>query len=148
MTEEPDGPVLYEESGPSWWGVSFGPAFAAVGLGVEAMTGGPVKWLFWMVVALVLSAFTTLWVYAGRKHLLVRLTAHSLAQGSERFPVERVAELLDGDAPVGAKVLGGGFTVPRKREELPLRLDDDTVVVAWARDGAAMRSALHEVIST
>jgi hypothetical protein len=47
---------------------------------------------------------------------------------------------------VGGRVLGGGWTVPRKYDELPLRLDDGTVVLAWARDGEALRSALSRVV--
>jgi hypothetical protein len=47
--------------------------------------------------------------------------------------------------PVGARVLGGGWTVPKKFTEVPLRLTDDTVVVAWARDPEALRAALSEI---
>jgi hypothetical protein len=50
--------------------------------------------------------------------------------------------------PVGARVLGGGWTVPKKFTELPLRLTDDTVVVAWARDADALRAALLPLVGS
>jgi hypothetical protein len=76
----------------------------------------------------------------------VRVTRGALWQGREQLAVSRIAVVTDLGAPVGARVLGGGWTVPRKYDELPLRLDDGTVVLAWARDGEALRSALSRVV--
>jgi hypothetical protein len=48
--------------------------------------------------------------------------------------------------PVGARVLGGGWSVPRKYDELPVKLDDGTVVLAWARDVEALKAALGRLV--
>lgn len=144
MTDEHE-PALYEEVGARWRVLLFGPCFALFGVGVELLAG-QVYVMLWVVVAAVLTGFTALWVYAVRRFGTVRLTAHTLTIGEEPLAVERIAEVLEGPPPKRAKVLGGWTTVPKKREELPLRLDDDNVVLAWARDADALRSALRGVI--
>lgn len=147
MTEEP-GP-LYLERGGSWWGALFPVGFAALGIGVEALSG-PVFWWLWILTAAVLVPFTLLWVYARRRFLRVRLTSVELTQGTETLPVENIAEVSDGlagdEEPLGVRVLGGGHTVPRKFQPVRLRLTDDTRVLAWARDGDALRTALRGVV--
>jgi hypothetical protein len=77
----------------------------------------------------------------------VKLTRAALWQGREALEVQRIAEVTDVGAPVGARVLGGGWSVPRKYDELPLKLDDGTVVLAWARDVQALQAALGRVIA-
>jgi hypothetical protein len=140
-----NAPVLYAEPGSSWWPLLFGPVFALVGAGVEALSG-PVHGLDWLIVALVLFGFTALWVQARRRVCSVVLTATALHQGREPLPVERIAEVDDVGEPVGARVLGGGWTVPKKFTEVPLRLTDDAVVVAWAKDPEALRAALRPLV--
>jgi hypothetical protein len=78
----------------------------------------------------------------------VRLTAETLQQGRETIPVRTIADVDDVGLPVGARVLGGGWTAPRKFGELPVRLTDDTVVLAWAKDIDALRAALRPVIGS
>jgi hypothetical protein len=63
------------------------------------------------------------------------------------LPVDRIVELDDVGAPIGARVLGGGWTVPRKFTEVPLRLADGTVVLAWAKDPDAFRAALRPLLA-
>jgi len=166
-------PVLYREAGSSWWPVLWGPAFAAVGAAVEA-TAGPVHGLAWALVGLGLAGLAAIWVRARRQFCSVLLTPHSLRQGREALPVSRiaeVAEVAEACAPVGARVLGGGWTVPKRFVEVPLRLHDDhagvdetdaagadggsggtsttsdqPVVIAWARDPAALRAALRPLV--
>jgi hypothetical protein len=138
-------PVLYAEPGSTWWPVTWGPLFALVGAGVEALSG-PVHALAWVIVGFLLFGVAALWVSARRRVCSVLLTTHALHQGQEPLPVERIADIDDIGPPVGARVLGGGWSVPRKFTELPLRLTDDTVVVAWARDVAALRAALRPLV--
>jgi hypothetical protein len=135
--------VLFAEPGSSWWPVLWGPAFAAVGAGVEALSG-PVHLVAWLVVAAGLAGAAALWVRARRRLLSVRLTGSTLTLGTETLAVQRIAEVDGVEPPARARVLGGGWTVPRKLAEVPLRLDDGTVVLAWARDGDGLRAALRD----
>lgn len=91
---------------------------------------------------------SAVWVYARRRFMSVRVSSTQLVQGGETLDVERIAEVRDGDAPVGTRVLGGGFTVPRKHAQVALGLDDDSTVLAWARDPDRLRSALRQATGT
>ena len=141
--------MLYAEQGASWWPVLWGPAFVAIGVVVEATTG-PVHVAAWLAVAIVLAGIGAVWVSARRRVYLVELTPKTLTQGQEQLPVERIAAVEEHDeavgAPAGAKPLGGGWTVPRRTTEVPLRLDDDSVVLAWARDAEELTSALRRLL--
>jgi hypothetical protein len=117
-----------------------------VGYGLELLSGVRSQPVLWLVVGAGLLASTALWVYARRRFLSVRVTTTALWQGGERLEVERIAEIDDVEAPPGTRVLGGGLGVPRKFAEVPLRLTDGTVALAWARDGAAFREALRETL--
>ncbi|WP_020668587.1 DUF3093 family protein [Amycolatopsis nigrescens] len=134
----------YQEPGVGWVALVWGPLFALLGYLSELLTGGPTHWLAWLVVGAGLALFTVPWVYARRRYLTVEVTDSVLRQGAEELPLTRISEVTDVEAPPGAKVLGGGWSVPRKYEELPLRLDDDTVVLAWAKDVEALRTTLRE----
>ncbi|MBY8853843.1 hypothetical protein K7G98_38690, partial [Saccharothrix sp. MB29] len=48
----------------------------------------------------------------------------------------------------GSTVLGGGWSLPRGTEAVPVRLVDGTVVTAWARDADALRAALARLLAT
>jgi hypothetical protein len=135
----------YAEPGSSWWPVLWGPVFALVGGIVEATTG-PVHLIEWVVVGIALAGAAALWVQARRRVCSVRLTAEVLHQGREELPVARIADLDDVGPPLGARVLGGGWSVPRRFTEVPLRLRDGSVVLAWARDPDALRGALRPLV--
>ncbi|MFC7618042.1 hypothetical protein ACFQV2_36285 [Actinokineospora soli] len=121
-----------------------GAAVLRRGAAVEAWSG-PVHWFAWTAVGVVLTLMAAGWVNARRKVCAVELTDETLRQGQQELPVARIAALHDGDAP-GAPVLGGGLTVPRKTTEVPLTLDDGSVVLAWARFPGRMRAALNSVL--
>ncbi|WP_113695722.1 hypothetical protein [Amycolatopsis albispora] len=137
--------VLLDEPGAGGAPLLWGPGFALAGFLLELLAGGPVHGIEWVLVGLVLLGVTMLWVYARRRFLSVKVTTEALWQGRESLPVERIKELDDVGAPVGAKVLGGGPAVPRKFDGVPLRLDDGSVVLAWARDAEKLRAALRRV---
>lgn len=161
--------VRYEERAASWWALLFGPCFAFAGILFEVLTPGPVLYPVWLIAGLALTGFTAMWVYARKRYAVVRLTPDLLRQGEETLPVERISAIADeedeaedaddvagnaggtagatGVVPRASRVLGGGLAAPRKYDELPLRLDDGTVVLAWARDGQALRMALRELLS-
>jgi hypothetical protein len=137
--------VLFAEPGSTWWPVLWGPVFAVAGAGVEALSGR-VHVLAWLLVGPGLAGLTALWVRARRRLLCVLLTGETLVEGSETLAVQRIAE-VGVDPPARARVLGGAWTVPRKLAEIPVRLDDGSVVLAWARDGDGLLTALRELVS-
>ncbi len=145
MSARPDGPVLFVEHGSSWWPLLWGPAFAAVGVLLEVTTGA-VHWLQWFAVAVVLLGGAAVWVSARRKVYLVRLTPDTLTQGREGLDVKTIAAVDDVGAPTGVRILGGGWSEPRKTTGLPVRLADGSVVLAWARDVEGLTEALRRLV--
>lgn len=139
-------PVLYAEPGSSWWPVVWGPAFALVGLGVELVTSGPEHRVLWLLVGLALAVGAAAWVHGRRRICSVHLTPTELVQGREHLDVSRIAAVTEVGAPVGARVLGGLLTVPKHAHELPVRLDNNRVVLAWARDPNALREELTRLV--
>ncbi|MGH3432891.1 MAG: hypothetical protein ACRDQB_08660 [Thermocrispum sp.] len=104
-------------------------------------------WWFWIAAGVVLLPFTALWVYARRRFCVVRVTGDELTQGAETLPVDQITQVSDASSAdhelLGDRVLGGGQAVPRKYQPVRLGLSDDTRVLAWARDGDALRTALR-----
>ena len=137
--------TLYSEAGVGWLALVWGPLFALLGALAELATGGPVHTVAWIMIAIGLCALTLPWVYARRRFLSLEVTTQGLRQGREQLEAARIAAVADVGTPVGARVLGGGWTVPRKYDELPVKLDDGTVVLAWARDVEALQAALSEL---
>lgn len=142
---DPDAPVLFAEPGSSFWPVLWGPIFAALGAGLEALTGR-VHGVAWPLVGIGLAGVGLVWVFSRRRLLCVRLTTKGLTQGQETLAVERIAAVDEVGTPAGARVLGGGWTVPRKFTDVPIRLDNGTVVLGWARDGEGLRDALRGLV--
>jgi hypothetical protein len=138
-------PVLYAEPGSTRWPLLWGPLFAGAGAGLEASTG-PVHTVPWLVVGITLFGGAALWVSARRKVYRVELTPKTLQQGRETIDVKDIRKITDVGASTGARILGGGWSTPRKTYEIPLRLDDDTVVLAWARDDDALKAALIRLV--
>lgn len=145
MSETAGEPVLFAESGSSWWPLLWGPLFAAVGIAVEA-PAGPVHWPAWFVVGVGLFGGAIVWVSARRRLYLVRLTTGTLTQGRETLPVVEIDAVTDVGTPAGARILGGGWTVPRRTAAVPVRLADGNAVLAWARDGDGLREALRRLV--
>ncbi|GAA1280272.1 hypothetical protein GCM10009634_25170 [Saccharothrix xinjiangensis] len=113
---------------------------------MEALTGA-VRPLLWLVVALALVLPTLVWVQGRRRVYEVRLTPVALHQGREELPVRDVAEVEGVEPRAGARVLGGGWTLPRGTGPVPVRLVDGAVVTAWARDADALRAALARLLA-
>lgn len=136
--------VLDEQPGARWSAVLFGPAFAAAGA-LAVSVSGPVNAVLWLVVGVCLTGTTALWVAARRAVCTVRLTEDVLSVGKEHLAVGRIRAVDGVEAPTGARVLGEVWAVPKRFTPVPLRLDDGSVVVAWARDGERLRTALRSV---
>lgn len=146
MPADDDQPTLYAESGSSWWPVLWGPAFAVVCALLEVSFGGPVHWYVWALLAVGLGGLTAIWVHARRVVCSVRLTPIELHQGRETLAVQRIADVDEVGVSIGAPVLGGGWAVPKRFAGMPLRLDDGSTVIAWARDADALAAALRRLI--
>ncbi|RKT57894.1 hypothetical protein [Saccharothrix australiensis] len=141
-----DQPVLYAEPGASWWPLLWGPLFALLGFGVEALTGAAWPTL-WLLVAVALFVPSALWVQGRRRVHGVRLTPVALHQGREELPLRDIAEVSGVEPRAGARVLGGGWALPRGADPVPIRLVDGTVVLGWARDADALRAALDRLLA-
>jgi hypothetical protein len=138
--------VRYAERGASWWPLLWGPGFAAVGAALDASTGR-VHWLAWLGAGVLLAGLAALWVPARRRLCAVTLTDEQLTVAEESLAVSRIAEVPELDeSPVGTTVLGRQFSVPRKFDEVALRLDDGTLVLAWARHGDRLSQALRDLL--
>lgn len=135
-------PVLFCERGSSWWPVLWGPAFALAGLLFEVFTPGPVHVWTWLLVGAALAVGAAVWAHGRRRLVSVQLTPDVLAQGREELDVSRISAVTDVGPQVGARVLGGSWTVPKGAGEVPLRLDGGEVVLAWAQDSAGLSAAL------
>lgn len=135
----------YLERGATWVPLLYGPLFAVLGALAELATAGPVHVTAWVLVGLGLAAITAPWIHARRRFHTVRVTSTALWQGREELALDRIAEVGAVGVPAGARVLGGGWSVPRNYDEVPIRLADGTVVLGWARDGAALSEAIRSV---
>lgn len=146
MIEADSEQVLYAERGASGWPVLWGPLFALFGFVVEVVTPGPTHVVMWLLLGGVLAAASAVWVYARRRLCSLRLTPSTLVVGREELEVARIEAVTEVGAPVGARVLGGGWTAPKGTSEVPLRLVDGSVVVAWALDPEALVEELRPLV--
>ncbi len=139
-------PVLHREIGASWWALATPPALCATGVLVEAMLGGRVHLLGWAAALALLLPFAVLNVRARRRFRSVDVTPDAARFGPETLPLTDVADVIDGDPPPGARVIGGGLTAPRGTAEVGLRLVDGTTVVGFAQQPDALRDALRTAL--
>lgn len=136
----------YAEPGSSWWPLAWGPGFAIAGAVVETTTPGARHPWLWALLAVALVVAGAAWVYGRRRVYSVALSSSALVSGRETLAVSRIAEVTGIDSPAGARVLGGGWSVPKGTTAVPLRLDDGSVVLAWARDPQALVAALRPLV--
>jgi len=144
----------YVEPGGSWrpfWAIA---AFLVLLLGLDlALPGADVPapvWVLAFVAVLGVVGGTTL---SARRVWTVRVDRDgpdaALVVGRERIALADVdaghlRAVRAGEAGVdaGAPVLGGGWSVPRGRTGLPLRLNDGRTLLVPTRDPAALVAAL------
>jgi hypothetical protein len=141
----------YVEHGGSWrpfWIVA--AAFAVFLVLDLVLPGSDVPPLLWLVALVAVLGIVAAGCLSARRVWTVRVDGHGddagLTVGRERVPLSQVdaGHLRDVDSGVdaGAPVLGGGWTLPRGRTGLPLRLTDGRTVLVPTRDPAALRTAL------
>jgi len=115
-----------------------------------ALPGGDVPLWLWAVAVVAVLGVVATGCLSARRLWTVRVDGPGddagLTVGRERVPLSQVdaVHLRDVDSGVdaGAPVLGGGWTLPRGRMGLPLKLTDGRTVLVPTRDPAALRTAL------
>ena len=141
----------YVEPGGTWRTFWLVAAALAVLLVLDlVLPGGDVPPLIWVLALLAVLGVVAAGTVSARKVWTVRVDGYgddaALTVGRERVPLTDVdaAHLRDGEGGVnaGAPVLGGGWSLPRGRTGLPLRLSDGRTVLVPTRDPSALRAAL------
>jgi hypothetical protein len=137
----------YVEQGGSWrpfWIVA--AAFAVfVALDV-ALPGSDIPVLVWVLVLITVLGIVAAGCLSARRVWTVRVDDDALVVGRERVALadvdaEHLREIESG-VDAGAPVLGGGWSLPRGRTGLPLRLTEGRTVLVPTRNPAALRAAL------
>jgi hypothetical protein len=145
--------VTYLEHGGSWRPFWLVAGALAVFLVLDLLLPGgdvpPLLWLVGIVAVLGIVAGSTL---SARRIWTVRVDAEGLSVGRERVALSEidVAHLREVDSGVdaGAPVLGGGWSMPKGRTGLPLKLTDGRTVLVPTRNPAALADALIASTST
>ena len=139
--------MSYVEPGGSWrsfWIVgAVCAAFVALDVVLPGPDIAPLVWALFLVAVLGIVAAGTL---SARRIWTVRVDDAGLSVGRESvfFPDIDGAHLREVDSGVdaGAPVLGGGWSLPRGRTGLPLKLTDGRTVLVPTRDPRALYAAL------
>jgi hypothetical protein len=137
----------YVEPGGSWRPFWLVAAAFAVFLALDlALPGGDVPPLLWLVAIVAVLGIVGVGCLSARRVWTVRVDADWLAVGRERVRLPDVdvqhLRAVDSGADAGAPVIGGGWSLPRGRTGLPLKLADGRTVLVPTRDPAALRAAL------
>ncbi|WP_040339138.1 hypothetical protein [Candidatus Blastococcus massiliensis] len=138
---------VYTEPGgswrPFWWVAGALAVFVVLDL---ALPGGDVPVLLWVVAVAGVLGVVGIGCLSAQRLWTVRVDDDGLSVGREtvRYAEVDLEHLLAVDAGVdaGAPVLGGGWSLPRGRTGLPLRLADGRTVLVPTRDPAPLYEAL------
>jgi hypothetical protein len=139
--------VSYTEAGGSWrafWLVAGALAgFLVLDL---ALPGGDVPALVWAVAVVAVLGIVGAGVLSARRIWTVRVDGDGLSVGRERVALPDIdldhLRGVDSGVDAGAAVLGGGWSLPKGRTGLPLRLTDGRTLLVPTRDPAALHEAL------
>ena len=137
----------YVEPGASWrafWLVAAAPAVLLV-LDL-ALPGPDVPAFLWALALVGVLGPVAAGTLSARRMWTVRVDVDGLAVGRERVPLADIdADHLGwagSGVDAGAPLLGGGWSLPKGRTGLPLRLTDGRTVLVPTLDPAALRSAV------
>ena len=146
----------YVEPGGSWrplWIVA-GVCVAFVALDV-VLPGADIAPLVWVLFLVAVLGTVALGCLSARRVWTVRVEGRgpdgALTVGRERVRLSDVDAVhlraVDSGVDAGAPVLGGGWSLPRGTEPVPIRLTDGSVVMGWARDADALRTELAKLLT-
>jgi hypothetical protein len=145
------GETPYVEHGGSWRPFWIVGAVLAVFLVLDlALPGGDVPPFLWVVAIFAVLGTVALGCLSARRVWTVRVDGRgpegALTVGRERVGLADIdadhLRAVDAGVDAGAPVLGGGWSLPRGRTGLPLRLTDGRTVLVPTQDPAALRAAL------
>ena len=137
------------EQGGSWRPCWLVTAVLAAFLVLDLVFPGPdVPALIWLVAIVAVLGIIAGGTMSARRLWTVRVDRDALVVGRERvarsdIDVDHLRE-VDSGVDAGAPVLGGGWSIPKGRTGLPLKLADGRTVLVPTRDPAALRAALLE----
>jgi hypothetical protein len=142
----------YVEPGGSWRPFCLTAGALGVFLVLDVMLpGGDVPALYWAVAIVAVLGVVAVGCLSSRRVWTVHLDDDGLSVGRERVQLRDVDALhlraVDSGVDAGAPVLGGGWSLPKGRTGLPLRLGDGRTVLVPTRDPAALRAALLDRVS-
>jgi hypothetical protein len=137
----------YVEPGGSWRPFWIVAGALAVFLALDlALPGGDVPVLLWVLAVVTVLGIVAIGCLSARRVWTVRVDQEGLAVGRERVPLSQIdvdhLRAVDSGVDAGAPVLGGGWSLPRGRTGLPLRLTDGRTVLVPTREPAALYEAL------
>jgi hypothetical protein len=139
----------YVEPGGSWRPFWLVAGALVVFLALDLASPGPdIPVLLWLVAIAAVLGTVAVGFLSARRVWTVRVDADGLAVGRERVPLADVdvdhLRAVDSGVDAGAPVLGGGWSLPRGRTGLPLKLADGRTVLVPTRDPAALHAALAD----
>jgi hypothetical protein len=142
-----DEDLRYSERAVSWRPLWVVVGLILVGFCLDVALPGGNHLLAWALGFVAIVGVVGIGMYARAQFGSLSVSALRLRVGRESVPLSTVdlPYLRDsevGGPPVGARVLGGGWSVPKGREALPIRLTDGAVVLVPCRDPEAVRTAL------
>jgi hypothetical protein len=137
----------YVEQGGSWRPFWLVAGALAVFLVLDLMLpGGDVPAVLWVVAVVAVLGIVAASTLSARRIWTVRVDDDGLSVGRELVPLSDIdvghLREVDSGVDAGAPVLGGGWSLPRGRTGLPLRLIDGRTVLVPTRDPAALYGAL------
>ena len=143
----------YVEPGGTWRAFWLVAGALAVLLVLDlALPGGDVPALSWLLTVVVVLGIIGIGCLSARRVWTVRVDDTGLSVGRETVAFRDIdvehLRAVDSGVDAGAPVLGGGWSLPRGRTGLPLRLTDGRTVLVPTRDPAALWSALVDTQGT
>ena len=147
------GADSYVEHGGTWRPFWIVAAAMAVFLLLDlVLPGGDLPPLMWAVAGMTVLGIVAAGCRSARRMWTVRVDDRALTVGLERVPLSDVdvehLRAVGSGVDAGAEVLGGGWSLPRGRTGLPLRLAGGRTVLVPTRDPVALRAALLEARGT
>jgi uncharacterized membrane protein YbhN (UPF0104 family) len=139
----------YVEPGGSWRPFWIVAGVLAVFVALDlALPGGDVPPLLWVVAIVAVLGIVAAGTLSARRIWTVRVDDAALTVGRERVALSEIdadhLREVDSGVDAGAPVLGGGWSLPKGRTGLPLKLTDGRTVLVPTRDPAALWSALSD----
>jgi hypothetical protein len=137
----------YVEPGGSWRPFWLVAAALAVFVGLDVvLPGGDVPPVLWVVGIVAVLGVVGAGTLSAQRVWTVRVDESALTVGREAIALRDVdgdhLREVDAGVDAGAPVLGGGWSLPRGRTGLPLRLADGRTLLVPTRDPAALSTAL------